>query len=66
MMIDKELDRICRRQTARFMDHLRAKNQLSWELETDISRMMNFTFSDVKKAIHEHSKELSHETKEKL
>ena len=55
--LDARLDTICRRQQARFLDHLRSTGQASPKLETDVSRFISFVFQDVKTAIREHSKE---------
>ena len=55
--LDARLDTICRRQQARFLDHLRSTGQASPKLETDVSRFIGFVFHDIKTAIREESKE---------
>jgi len=55
--LDARLDAICRRQQARFLDHLRSTGQASPKLETDVSRFISFVFQDVKTAIREQSEE---------
>lgn len=60
------LDRICKRQTARFLDHLRDTGQATDRLERDVKRMMSFTFRDVKDAIHESCTEQIHAQQAKL
>ena len=51
--INERLDGICKRQTARFLDHLEATRQSTPRLETDIKRVFGFIFSDVKQALQE-------------
>ncbi|MDY0149508.1 MAG: hypothetical protein RBT03_05430 [Kiritimatiellia bacterium] len=58
--IESRLDSICRRQTARFLDHLRATRQATQRLESDTIRFMGFIFKDVKTAIRERSEEAPH------
>jgi hypothetical protein len=60
-----DLDRICKRQTARFLDHLRDTGQHTEQLERDFLRMMRFTFDDVKKSVREFSTENSDEPRKK-
>jgi len=55
--VEARLDRICRRQQARFMDHLRDTRQATPRLEADVMRVFGFIFSDVKSAVRELSKE---------
>jgi hypothetical protein len=55
--INERLDGICRRQQARFMDHLRDTRQATPRLEADVMRVFGFIFSDVKSAVRELSKE---------
>lgn len=55
--VEARLDRICRRQQARFMDHLRDTRQSTPQLEADVQRVFGFIFSDVKSAVRELSKE---------
>ena len=55
--VEARLDRICRRQQARFMDHLRDTRQATPQLEADVQRVFGFIFSDVKSAVRELSKE---------
>ncbi len=55
--VEARLDRICRRQQARFMDHLRDTRQSTPQLEADVQRVFGFIFADVKSAVREHSKE---------
>ena len=55
--INERLDRICKRQQARFMDHLRDTRQSTPQLEADVQRVFGFIFSDVKSAVRELSKE---------
>ena len=45
------LDMICRRQTARFLDHLRDTGQHNERLERDVLRLMRYVFSDIKEAL---------------
>ncbi len=59
--IESRLDAICKRQTARFLDHLRASNQANPKLESDVRRVFGFIFRDVKSAMREHSTEAPHE-----
>lgn len=58
--VDAKLDSICKRQTARFLDHLEATRQSTPRLETDIKRMFCFVFSDIRQALQEECKEASH------
>lgn len=51
------LDRICKRQQARFLDHLRDTRQSTPQLEADVTRVFGFIFADVKTAVRELSKE---------
>ena len=55
--INERLDGICRRQQARFMDHLRDTRQSTPQLEADVQRVFGFIFADVKSAVRELSKE---------
>lgn len=55
--LDNKLDAICKRQQARFLDHLRDTRQATPRLETDVSRFIAFIFGDVKAIIHERSTE---------
>ena len=55
--VEARLDRICRRQQARFMDHLRDTRQSTPQLEADVQRVFGFIFADVKSAVRELSKE---------
>ena len=55
--VEARLDRICKRQQARFLDHLRDTRQSTPQLEADVQRVFGFIFSDVKSAVREHSKE---------
>lgn len=55
--INERLDGICKRQTARFLDHLEATRQSTPRLETDIKRVFGFIFSDVKQALQENCPE---------
>ena len=48
---DIQLDAICKRQTARFLDHLRRTGQHTIQLERDFMRLMQFVFHDIKKLI---------------
>ncbi len=57
MTVTTELDSIYRRQTARFLDHLRETNQITPTLETDYLRSMRYTFKDVKRAVENNSPE---------
>lgn len=57
---EMQLDAICKRQTARFLDHLRATGQHNERLERDFMRAMRFTFEDIKRLIHENSTERPH------
>lgn len=43
-----QLDAICKRQTARFLDHLKGTGQHTERLESDFKRVMRFTFKDIK------------------
>lgn len=58
--VDAKLDSICKRQTARFLDHLEATRQATPRLETDIKRMFCFVFSDIRQALQEECKEANH------
>ena len=58
--INERLDAICKRQQARFLDHLRDTRQATPRLETDVSRFIAFIFGDVKAIIHEQSPEAAH------
>ena len=62
--IEVRLDSICKRQTARFLDHLRASNQATPKLESDVRRVFGFIFTDIKSAVREHSPEAFHEQAE--
>lgn len=55
--VEARLDRICRRQQARFLDHLRDTRQSTPQLEADVTRLFTFVFSDVKSCIREKSTE---------
>ena len=55
--VEARLDRICKRQQARFMDHLRDTRQATPRLEADVTRVFGFIFADVKTCIREHSTE---------
>lgn len=55
--IDDRLDAVCKRQQARFLDHLRDTRQATPRLETDVSRFIAFVFGDVKAIIRENSQE---------
>lgn len=55
--VEARLDRICKRQQARFMDHLRDTRQSTPQLEADVQRVFGFIFADVKTCIREHSTE---------
>ncbi|MDD2241373.1 MAG: hypothetical protein PHI93_12060 [Kiritimatiellae bacterium] len=57
--INERLDGICKRQTARFLDHLEATRQTTPRLEADIKRVFGFVFSDVKQALQENCPEAS-------
>jgi len=59
--VEARLDAICRRQQARFLDHLRNTGQATPRLESDIIRFIGFTFSDVKTAVLENSPEAHRE-----
>jgi hypothetical protein len=52
-----QLDAICKRQTARFLDHLRDTGQHTPTLEADFMRSMKFTFKDVKRVVETTSTE---------
>jgi predicted aldo/keto reductase-like oxidoreductase len=58
--IEARLDSICKRQTARFLDHLEATRQSTPRLETDVKRLFGFVFSDIKQALQEECKEANH------
>ncbi len=62
MTAAERLNAICRRQTARFLDHLRTTGQHTDQLERDFLRVMRFVFDDVKQ-VCELSKEY-HDGKE--
>lgn len=55
--VEARLDRICKRQQARFLDHLRDTRQSTPRLEADIKRVFGFVFSDVKQALQENCPE---------
>ena len=55
-----QLDAICRRQTARFISHLKDTGQHSERLASDFKRMMRFTFNDIKQVLPENYTEQSH------
>lgn len=57
--INERLDGICKRQTARFLDHLKATRQTTPRLEADIKRVFGFVFSDIKQALQENCPEAS-------
>jgi hypothetical protein len=50
-----QLDRICKRQTARTLARLRKSGHLTHEVETEILRFARFAFQDIKAAIYGHS-----------
>jgi len=52
--VEARLDRICKRQQARFLDHLRDTRQSTPQLEADVTRVFGFIFADVKTCIREH------------
>ncbi|MCF7855430.1 MAG: hypothetical protein K9N51_11580 [Candidatus Pacebacteria bacterium] len=60
------LDHICRRQTARFLDHLRDTGQATARLERDVKRLMRFVFIDVKTAMQGQSQDTGNGKKERL
>ena len=47
-----QLDAICRRQSARFLDHCKATGIYSDELAGAYKRSMRYLFSDIKKTLH--------------
>ena len=55
------LDRIQRRQVARFLDHLSRAGRLTPELEADVKRAYGYVFQDVRESVgqqkHGHDKE---------
>ena len=57
----EQLNRIHRRQLARFLDHLKRTGTLTPELESDVKRAYGFVFQDVKQAVQGHDKETEHE-----
>ena len=59
--IETRLDAICKRQQARFLDHLRTTKQATPRLESDVCRFVGFIFLDVKTAIHEPAPEAHHD-----
>lgn len=62
--IEARLDAICKRQTARFLDHLRSSNQATAKLENDTKRVFGFVFADIKQAVREHYPEATNEQAE--
>ena len=56
-----QLDAICRRQTARLLDHLKDSGQLTARLERDVKRSLRFVFEDVR-ALQGPDTEQNHET----
>ena len=64
--INERLDGICRRQQARFMDHLRDTRQATPRLEADVMRVFGFIFSDVKSAVREHSTETHNDQTDRI
>lgn len=59
--MDARIDRIAKRQTARFLDRQRQAGELTPRLESDFLRMIRFTCNDVKKAIRENAQEAPHD-----
>ena len=51
------IERIHKRQLARFLDHLNDKDMLTPDLESDVKRVFGFIFMDVKDAIQEQDTE---------
>ena len=46
-----EIEKIYKRQQARFLDHLNATGQLTTDLESDVKRVFGWIFTDVRNAI---------------
>lgn len=59
--MDARIDRIAKRQTARFLDRQRQAGELTPRLESDFLRMIRFTCNDVKQAIRENAQEAPHD-----
>ena len=55
--IDARIDRIAKRQTARFLDRQRQAGELTPRMESDFLRMIRFTCDDVKKAIRDNAQD---------
>ena len=53
MGVKHQIDRIKKRQMARFLSHLSGKGRLDAELETDVKRMLDFLISDIYTIIDE-------------
>ena len=64
--VEARLDRICKRQQARFMDHLRDTRQSTPQLEADVQRVFGFIFADVKSAVREHSTETHNDQTDRI
>ena len=60
MKIENQLDSVCRRQTARLLNHLRQTGQINSRLETDLLRAFRYVFGDVKKVVSGYSQENCH------
>jgi hypothetical protein len=57
----EKINKIHKRQLARFLDHLKNTGQLTPSLESDIKRSFGFIFQDVQSAIQEPDKENDYE-----
>jgi len=53
----EKLERIHKRQLARFLNHLNKTGQLSPGLESDIKRVFGYLFEDISNAVNGHDKE---------
>ena len=56
-----KINKIHKRQLARFLDHLKRTGQLSPGLEVDVKRAFGYIFEDVSDAIEGHDKENENE-----
>ena len=59
----EQIDKIHKRQLARFLDYLSRTGQLNPGLETDIKRVFGYIFEDVNEAMQGHDKEKNDEGK---
>lgn len=58
--LEARIDAVARRQSARFLDHIRQAGSANPEIERDYMRSVRFLCDDIKAAIRETSQEAAH------